>query len=90
MKHDSVSEARADLARRITERAARMVETRVIVPAPGEPVRSMSPREWEHFRDEEDALRAANRGYVKALRVRANSPNSFAIFPTMETRTGWK
>lgn len=37
MKHQPATETRSDLARRITERAMRMMEVRVIVPAPGEP-----------------------------------------------------
>lgn len=37
MEHESPSKAYSDVARRVTERAARFVETRVIVPVPGEP-----------------------------------------------------
>lgn len=37
MEHESPSKAYSDVARRVTERAMRFVETRVIVPVPGEP-----------------------------------------------------
>lgn len=37
MEHESPVKAYSDVARRVTERAARFTETRVIVPVPGEP-----------------------------------------------------
>lgn len=81
MQHESASDVRRDLARRITDRAMRMVDQAVVVPVAGDPVRSLSVREWQHFRDEEEALRAANGVQVRALRARCHSPNSFALFP---------
>lgn len=53
----------------------------VVVPAPGEPVRNMSVREWEHFRDEEEAMRIAMRPSVRALRASSYYPHVFHSFP---------
>ena len=52
MKHEPASIARSELARRITERAARMVETRTIVRAPGEPEEGQSALDRKREADE--------------------------------------
>lgn len=56
MQHESASKARSELARRITERAARMVETRVVVPAPGEPEQGQSALDRQREAEEQRAL----------------------------------
>ena len=82
VRHQEPSEIRSELARRVTERAARMREPGppVIVPVAGDPdPRNMSRTEWRQFVDDGEALRLASRH--RTLRVRQRSTNSFYPFP---------
>ena len=61
MKYESVSEARSELARRVTERAARMIETRTIVAAPGEPLAGRSALDGKQESDDQWVLFVASK-----------------------------
>ena len=83
MKHESVSEARHELAMRITKRAARMVETRVILPF-GEPDPERlaeSERLRAQADDRQAAINAAKNGM--ALRRMGNNGSYYKPAPSL-------
>jgi hypothetical protein len=87
MKHEDPSEARSALARRITQRALDATKhARLEIVPMGEPERGMSTREWDHLRDEEDALRELGRFGIRALRSLRHYPNTFGVFPGTYSR----
>jgi hypothetical protein len=61
MKYEPVTIARSELARRVTERSQRIIETREIVPCPGEPAPGRSALDQQHWADEQRAMSIARR-----------------------------
>ena len=84
MKHEPATIARSDIARRVTERAARMREAgpAVIVPMAGEPEPGRSAIEQRRAIEEAHALERA--AHAKALRAGGQQSNMFYPFPRQE------
>ena len=85
MKYESVSKARSELARRVTERAARMIETRTIVAAPGEPLAGQSALDGKQDSDDQWVLFVAS----KCSALRQTQHGGFnTFFPAKSWYTG--